>query len=87
MTEEFNEYIVFTVENSEGKEVEMAVTDEFDYDHKHYVAAALVEGDTINEEGLYIYRVKETGDDFTVEKIESPELYQEIAEAYISLSE
>ncbi len=85
MSEDFEEYIIFTVTNSEGKEVEMAVADEFDYNHKHYVAAALVEGDTISEDGMYIYRVKETTDDFTVEKIESASEYKEIAEAYMEM--
>lgn len=85
MAEEFEEYIIFTVTDSEGKEVEMAVVDEFDYNHKHYVAAALVEGDSISEDGMYIYRVKETEDDFTVEKIESASEYKEIAEAYMEM--
>lgn len=85
MAEEFEEYIIFTVTDSEGKEVEMAVVDEFDYNHRHYVAAALVEGDSISEDGMYIYRVKETEDDFTVEKIESASEYKEIAEAYMEM--
>lgn len=85
MAEEFEEYIIFTVTDSEGKEVEMAVVDEFDYNHRHYVAAALVEGDSISEDGMYIYRVKKTEDDFTVEKIESASEYKEIAEAYMEM--
>ena len=65
--EDFKEYATFTVTNKEGEEVELAVVDEFDFEHKHYVVGALIEGDTINEDGLFIYKAKITEDDFTVE--------------------
>jgi hypothetical protein len=87
MNEEYEEYITFTVKAKDGKEVEMAVVDEFDFEHKHYVVGALIEGDTINEEGLYIYKAKVMADDFEVEKITSQEDYQKIAKAYMELEE
>ena len=60
---------------------------EFDFENKHYVLGALIEGDTINEEGLYIYKAKITDDDFTVEKIKNQVDYQKIARAYMELED
>ena len=56
---EFKEYITFVVNTRDGDEVEMAVIDQFEFENKGYVAAALVEGDTVNEEGVFLYRVKD----------------------------
>ena len=81
--EEFEEYTVFMTITKEGKEVEMAVVDEFEFENNSYVAAALVEGDTINEDGLYIYRAQTKDDKFTAEKIESEAEYNRICEAYL----
>lgn len=82
MEDDFQEYVTFTVTDKDGREVEMAVMDEFDFEHKHYVVGALIEGDTINEDGLYIYKAKITEDDFSVEKITNALEYQKVAEAY-----
>lgn len=82
---EFQEYVTFTVTTKEGTEVEMAVVDEFDFKNKHYVVGALIEGDTINEDGMYIYKSVIKGDDFTVEKITSEVEYKQVAEAYLKL--
>ena len=85
--EDFKEYATFTVTNKEGEEVELAVVDEFDFDHKHYVVGALIEGDTINEDGLFIYKAKITEDDFTVEKITNKLDYEKISKAYMEMDE
>lgn len=85
--EEFNEYITFTITTSEGQEVEMAVVDEFTFENKDYVAAAKVVDDTIDEEGLYIYKVKIGEEDFTVEKINNKVDYEKIARAYMEMGE
>lgn len=85
MAEEFNEYVTFSVTTSDGTEAEMAVVDEFEFEHKNYVAAAQIKEDTINEDELYIYRVKETEDGFEVEKIKSSVEYQRIAKAYMEM--
>ena len=82
---EFQEYVTFTVTTKEGTEVEMAVVDEFDFKNKHYVVGALIEGDTINEDGMYIYKSVIEGDDFTVEKITSEVEYKQVTEAYLKL--
>jgi pimeloyl-ACP methyl ester carboxylesterase len=84
---DFNEYVTFHVTSKDGADVEMAVVDEFEYDHKQYVVGAVVEGDTILEDGLYIYRSIITGDDFTVEKIEKESDYKKIAQAYMEMDE
>lgn len=87
MEKEFNEYITFHVTSKDGADVEMAVVDEFDFENKHYVVGALVEGDTINEDGLYIYRSIIEGDDFKVEKIAREFDYKRIAKAYMEMEE
>ena len=85
MEHEFQEYITFHVTAKDGSDIEMAVMDEFEYDHKQYVVGAVVEGDTILEDGLYIYRSIIEGDDFKVEKIEKESEYKKIAEAYMEM--
>ena len=85
--DDFSEYAIFTITDQDGKEVEMAVVVEFEVDHKTYVAAAVIEGDTINEDGLYIYKVKVTADDFEVEKITDKNEYEAVAEAYLGMEE
>ena len=87
MENNFNEYITFTVTAKDGKEVEMAVVDEFDFENKHYVVGAVVEDDTINDEARYIYLSVIDGDDFTVEKIEKEFEYNRIAQAYLHMEE
>lgn len=87
MTEEFQEYVTFTVTSKDGTEVELAVVDEFEYKHKNYVAAALIEDDVVNEEAMYIYRVKAGEEEFAVEKITSVVEYEEIAKAYMAMDE
>ncbi len=87
MQEEFKEYTIFTTTNKEGKEIEMAVVDEFEFEHKNYVVSAVIEDNTINEDGLFIFRVKEMGDDFKIEKISGQVEYQKIAQAYMDMEE
>ena len=87
MQEEFKEYATFVTTNKDGNEIEMAVMDEFEFEHKNYVVGALIEGDTVNEEGFYIFRVKEMGDEIKTEKISNPTEYQKIAQAYMQLEE
>ena len=85
MQEEFKEYATFITTNREGNEIEMAVMDEFEFEHKNYVVGALIEGDTVNEDGFFIFRVKEMGDDIKVEKISNQIEYQKIAQAYMEI--
>lgn len=85
MGDEIKEYATFTVTSRDGNEVEMAVVDEFEFEHKNYVVGAVIKDDVIDEEGLYIYKVKLTEDDFVVEKIHNQADYERIAKAYMEL--
>ena len=87
MEHEFQEYITFHVTAKDGTDVEMAVVDEFDFEKEHYVVGAIVEDDTINDDGRYIYRSVMNGDDFTVEKINREFDYKRIAEVYLRMLE
>ena len=87
MQEEFKEYATFTTTNKEGNEIEMAVMDEFEFEHKNYVVGALIEDNTVCEDGLYIFRVKEFGEDILVEKISDQAEYQKIAQAYMEMED
>ena len=85
MAGEFKEYISFVVNTRDGDEVEMAVIDQFEFENKGYVAAALVDGDTVSDEGCFIYRIKMGEDDFKVEKISNQFDYNRVAEAYMDM--
>ncbi len=87
MEKDFTEYITFHITSKDGEDVELAVVDEFDFENEHYVVGAVVEDDTINEEGLYIYRSVIEGDDFKVEKIAREFDYKRIAKAYMEMDE
>ena len=87
MQEEFKEYTTFTTTNKDGNEIEMAVMDEFEFEHKNYVVGALIEDNIINEEGLFIFRVKEVGEEIKVEKIASQTEYQKVAQAYMEMED
>ena len=83
----YQEYVTFEITTKDGTKVEMAVVDEFDFEKEHYVVGAIIEGDTINDDGRYIYRSVMNGEDFTVEKIKREFDYRRIAEAYMSMEE
>ena len=87
MEHEFQEYVTFHVTTKDGTEVEMAVVDEFDFEKDHYVVGAIVEDDTINDDGRYIYRSVMNGEDFSVEKIKREFDYKRIAEVYLRMLE
>ncbi len=87
MEQIYNEYVTFEITTKDGQTVEMAVVDEFDFEKEHYVVGALIEGDTINDDGRYIYRSVMKDGDFTVEKIKKEFDYRRIAEAYMSIAD
>ena len=78
------EYITFMITSSAGEEIEMAVVDEFQFENRDYVAASRVVDDTIDQEGIFIYKVK-AGDEFAVEKINNKIDYEKIARAYMDM--
>ena len=81
------EFVTFMITTADGKEVELAVVDEFEFEHKNYAVAALVENDEISGEGRFIYRMVEKDDDISFEKIRNMVDYQKIAEAYMEMEE
>lgn len=83
--ENYEEYTVFTVVASDGREVELAVVDEFEVEGTAYVAASLVVGDTISDEGVYLYKVKTTEPELMVDKITDENEYNKAAEAYAAM--
>lgn len=85
-TDRMEEYITFHITASDGRDVEMAVVDEFEFEHKNYLVSAVVENEEILDDDRFIYRVKLTRDDgFAVEKIPDMKEYERIAEAYMEL--
>lgn len=87
MENEYKEYVTFQVTAKDGSEVELAVVDEFDFEHKHYVTGALIKDDVIDEEGVYIYRCIVKEEDFTVEKITDEEEYKKVINAYMKMED
>ena len=85
MEKEFEEYLIFTVTDKNGAEVEMALVDEFDFEDEHYVVGAVVKDDTLVDDAYYIYRAIIENGDFTVEKIRREFDYNRIVEAYMEM--
>lgn len=87
MENELQEYVTFLVTTKDGTEVEMAVVDEFDFENRHYVVAALIRDEEIVQEGTYIYEAVIDGDDFAIKKIEKTFDYNRITNAYLHMEE
>lgn len=85
MAEEFEEYVTFVVKDKDGNDIEMAVVDEFEFEGKSYVAGAVIEGDTINEDGLYIYKAKIVDGELLAEKIMNKIDYEKVVNAYMEM--
>lgn len=85
--DEEKEYVVFSVTASDGREVLMAIVDEFDFENKHYIVSERVEGDTLCDDGQYIYRARMTDDDFTAEKITNAVEYERVVNAYMNMED
>ena len=84
---EYSEYVTFHVTAKDGSDVELAVMDEFDFENEHYVVGAVIQDDTILDDGRYIYRSVIEGEDFRVEKIKREFDYNRIAQAYMNMEE
>ena len=84
-TYENGEYVTFHVTASDGRDVEMAVVDEFDIENRHYVVGCVVVDDEIQTDGQYIYQCHIKGDDFTVEPILDPKEFERVSRAYMKL--
>lgn len=79
--EQLLEFDTFNLELN-GKDIEFAITEEFDFEGKHYILCGEVHGDEINDEEVYLFRAIMEEDEITVESIETEEEYDRIVEAY-----
>ena len=85
--EEMVEYDTFTYDLN-GKVMEWAITDNFEFEGKKYIVCAEVVGEALSEEGLYLFEsVSEEGDEITVKNIDSEEEYERVVDAYCALEE
>ena len=66
----------------DGRLMEFAITEEFDYEGKHYILCSEVHGDEINDEEVYLFRAIIEDTEIVVESIETEEEYDRIVEAY-----
>ena len=80
-SEQLLEFDTFNLELN-GKEIEFAITEEFDFEGKHYILCGEVSGDEINDEEVYLFRAVMEDTEITVESIETEEEYDRIVEAY-----
>ena len=79
------EYVTFHITSKDGRDVEMAVVDEFDIENRHYVVSSVVEDDVIQTDGQYIYQCHLKGGDFTVEPILDPKEFEHVTRAYMEM--
>ena len=85
--EELVEYDTFTYELN-GKPMEWAIIEEFDSEGKTYIVCQEVLGDTLSDEGLYLFESLENeGEEITVKNIETEEEYNRVVDVYCALSE
>jgi len=85
--EEMVEYDTFTYDLN-GKVMEWAIVDNFEFEEKKYIVCQEVVGDSLSEEGLYLFEsVSEEGDEITVKNIDSEEEYDRAVNAYCALED
>lgn len=82
--EEFFEYETFSLD-LDGKEMEFAITEEFDLEDSHYILCAEVVGDEVNDEDLYLFAANMDGDEIEVMSIENQDEYNHVVEEYYKL--
>lgn len=85
--EEMVEYDTFTYDLN-GKVMEWAIVDNFEFEDKKYIVCQEVLGDTLSEEGLYLFEsVSEEGEEITVKNIDTEEEYERAVDAYCALED
>ena len=84
--EEMVEYDTFTYELN-GKTMEWAIVEEFEYEEKTYIVCQEVVGDTLSDEGLYLFEGVSEGEEITVRNIDSEEEYNRVVDAYCEMCE
>ncbi len=86
MENEYKEYETFEMELN-GKETEFAIEEEFEVAGKKYVLAARIQGDTVMDEGCYIFASVEKEGETLIEKIADKDEYAKVTEAYMKMQE
>lgn len=84
--EETVEYDTFSYELG-GRNMEWAITDEFEFEGKTYIVCQEVIGDTLSDEGLYLFEGVSEGEEITVRNIDSEEEYNRVVDAYCALED
>lgn len=84
--EEMVEYDTFTYELN-GKNMEWAIVEEFEFEEKTYIICQEVIGDTLSDEGLYLFEGVSEGEEITVKNIESEDEYNRVVDAYCELTD
>ena len=79
--EEMVEYDTFTYELN-GKVMEWAIVEEFEFEEKTYIVCQEVVGDSLSDEGLYLFEGVSEGDEITVRNIDSEEEYNRVVDEY-----
>lgn len=86
MENEYKEYETFEMELN-GKQMEFAIEEEFEAEGRKYVLAAKIEGDTVLDDGCYIFSSVEKEGEVLIEKITDKNEYEKVTEAYIKMQE
>ena len=84
--EEMVEYETFTYELN-GNTMEWAIVEEFPFEDKTYIICQEVIGDTLSDEGLYLFEGISEGEEITVKNIDSEEEYNRVVDAYCAYCE
>ena len=79
--EEMVEYDTFTYELN-GKVMEWAIIEEFEFEEKTYIVCQEVVGDSLSDEGLYLFEGVSEGEEITVRNIDSEEEYNRVVDEY-----
>lgn len=79
--EEMVEYDTFTYELN-GKTMEWAIVEEFEFEEKTYIVCQEVVGDSLSDEGLYLFEGVSDGEEITVKNIDSEEEYNRVVDEY-----
>lgn len=84
--EEMVEYDTFTYELN-GKTMEWAIVEEFEFEGKTYIVCQEVVGETLSDEGLYLFEGVSEGEEITVKNIDSEDEYNRVVDAYCELAD
>jgi len=79
--DEMVEYDTFTYELN-GKTMEWAIVEEFEFEGKTYIVCQEVVGETLSDEGLYLFEGVSEGEEITVKNIDSEDEYNRVVDEY-----